>query len=121
MWQQLQSMSRGITEPWLIVGDFNVVLNATEKLKEDGLSSTVGTELEEFFLAANMQDLRGFGCDFTWTNSHVSCKLDRAIANTNWMQNLTSSATFHAAGISDHSPVLVTVGRGKTEERIVSL
>lgn len=42
VWQQLQAMSRGITEPWLIIGDFNVVLNATEKIREDGRVGTIG-------------------------------------------------------------------------------
>lgn len=111
LWQQLQHISEHMTEPWLLVGDFNVVLNAIEKQREDGSVSDPGTELEEFFLNAKLQDLRGYGCHFTWTNSHVSCKLDRAVANDSWFQQLDSSAHFHASGMSDHSPIQVTMGQ----------
>lgn len=91
--------------------------NANEKVREDNRVGIVGTELEDFFSAAHVQDLRGFGCEYTWTNSHVSCKLNRAVANEKWLQSWTTNATFHNAGISDHSPILVTVGSGDRKRK----
>lgn len=87
-----------------------MVLNTREKLRVDGSLNTVGNELEEFFMAAKIQDLRSYGCKFTWTNSHVSCKLDRAVGNEKFLQDLDSHARFDNAWISDHSPIVVTVG-----------
>lgn len=54
MWLKLQEMSNIINEPWLLLGEFNVVLNVSEKLREDGNVGGVGTELEDFFVAANV-------------------------------------------------------------------
>lgn len=103
LWDHLLGYSTSITKPWLLIGNYNVVLNAEEKIKENGESPDTSSELEEFMQEASLVDLRAYGCRYTWTNSHVHCKLDRALVNESWQQSI-----FY--GISDHSPILVHLG-----------
>lgn len=55
------------------------------------------------------------GCFHTWANNQtgdafVSKKLDRALSNLDWLQHFGNTAVeFLERGVSDHSPILVTV------------
>ncbi|KAK9723951.1 hypothetical protein RND81_05G036600 [Saponaria officinalis] len=57
-----------------------------------------------------LDDIQSSGCAFTWSNkqegaARVWCKLDRALANYQWLSKFpSSSAHFLPAGVSDHSP-----------------
>lgn len=59
--------------------------------------------------------MRGYGCKFTWTNSHVSCKLDRTVINDSWMETYEAYARYKTSSILDHNPILVSIC---TRERI---
>lgn len=88
-----------------------MILNADEKLHESGNVRDPGNELETFMQNTGLQDLRSTGCLLTWSNGHVSCKLDRAMANDLWFFEVEQSvAHFDAPSLSDHSPVLVRLG-----------
>ena len=56
------------------------------------------------------------GCFYTWTNKSeepwfVARKLDRVLANEFWMSYFGKTIEeFFLGGISDHSPVVISVG-----------
>ncbi|KAK9689632.1 hypothetical protein RND81_09G072400 [Saponaria officinalis] len=60
-------------------------------------------------------DLKSSGCEYTWTNKQdgayrIWSKLDRAMVNDHWLATFPSTSVhFLPAGVSDHSPALVTV------------
>ncbi|XP_043725957.1 uncharacterized protein LOC122672561 [Telopea speciosissima] len=62
-----------------------------------------------------MDDLRRTGPMFSWSNKragsyHIDCKLERIIVNDNWLASFpSSSATFDTPGISDHSPISLSI------------
>lgn len=72
-------------EPWLIMGDFNEILNIGEKFggKTTGIRKSY---LNEFFQNVGALDLEYTGKRFTWENrqegrAYVKGRLDRFIAN----------------------------------------
>jgi hypothetical protein len=116
LWTNLCSMKGKVgTNPWLICGDFNVVKTLEEKWGSNKLNSY---EIEFGKCLNNLEvlDLTFSGCFYTWTNKSeepqfVARKLDRVLANEYWMNYFGSTAVeFLAGGISDHSPVVITVG-----------
>lgn len=119
LWENLINLSQGITQPWVLLGDLNVVLNSTEKVVEAGELPAVSTELQEFLGASGLEDLRYYGQRFTWTNHHTWCKLDRVLVNEMWLDKLKDSyAQFEAFGVSDHSPMVVTISPQVNQLRI---
>ena len=45
LWQEMNAMSKDISQPWLIVGDFNVILSTKDRL--DGVPVT-NNEIKDF-------------------------------------------------------------------------
>ncbi|EOY08427.1 Uncharacterized protein TCM_022852 [Theobroma cacao] len=71
LWDCVRTVSAGIEGPWLARGDFNVILNRTEKLHgatpHGGLMEDFATTLLDCGLLNG-----GFeGKPYTWTNSHM--------------------------------------------------
>ena len=53
----------------------------------------------------DLSDLPFRGNSFTWTNKHVSKKLDRILVHDMWLQSFPDSlAVFGKLGVSDHTP-----------------
>ncbi|XP_074266962.1 uncharacterized protein LOC141590257 [Silene latifolia] len=113
LWTRLTEVSSA--EPWLVLGDFNVARQPSEKLSNTPPVLQDMIEFNDCLAACSLDDLTGSGCDMTLNNkqdphSRVWSKLDRVLANPGWLTSLPDSfALFQEAGISDHSPVLVHV------------
>ncbi|KAK9688833.1 hypothetical protein RND81_09G014300 [Saponaria officinalis] len=114
LWAELRILSVS-TRHWLLVGDFNVVRDASERISSSLPNLSDILDFNACLLDCGLEDLSGAGCDFTWTNNQegqarVWSKLDRALISTDWLAAFPSStALFLPSGISDHSPVVVTV------------
>lgn len=100
----MAGFSTTMTWPWMIAGDMNVVKDSTEKWCKSGKVGTVGSELMEAMLNCEVLDHSYFGPVYTWTNSHVFCKLDRVLVNQLWLNmNKDSLVHFYPPGVSDHA------------------
>lgn len=65
-------------------------------------------DFKECLLRCDLYDLQFRGNYFTWTNGHISKKLDIILVNDVWMQSLSDSlGIFGQLGISDHAPACV--------------
>ncbi|KAK9668455.1 hypothetical protein RND81_13G061800 [Saponaria officinalis] len=102
-------------QEWVVLGDFNVVRDISERI------SMVLPNLDDILvfnaciLDCGLIDLQSSGCEYTWTSNQdgsdrVWSKLDRALVNGPWLAKFSSSSVhFPPAGISDHSPYIVTI------------
>ncbi|KAK6162507.1 hypothetical protein DH2020_002348 [Rehmannia glutinosa] len=111
LWDDLISFGENCSLPWIAIGDFNNVLNANEKCNGKDVTSDELKHFEECCVLTGLTDLRSMGCNFTWTNNEVWCKLDRAMVNKHWFdQGLDGMANFLPSGcLSDHSPCIVSL------------
>lgn len=90
-----------------------------EKITENGTVRDVGNELNDIALRCELTDLAYEGCKFTWTNSHTSCRLDKAMMNEVWQLRYEHShAFFDLSTVSDHSLVRVMIRDGQGSRRI---
>ena len=116
LWASLNSFSSTIgTAPWLVLGDFNIVHFAEEKLGGDTSSPNYIDEFNTCCYEAGLEDLKSTGVFLTWSKGsgqgYGARKLDRALINVNWMSKYTEAeACFLESGVSDHSPILVKTG-----------
>ncbi|KAM3253124.1 hypothetical protein P3L10_007194 [Capsicum annuum] len=65
------------------MGDFNAILRG-----EDRNTTVMDAEIREFEILmtnAGLYELKTIGRFFTWTDSHVHSKIDRALVNGAWM------------------------------------
>jgi hypothetical protein len=93
---------------WMIIGDFNMILRASEKNNEN-LDRNMKARFRTFVENHELRDLYMHGRLFTWSNERQTptmSKLDRALVSIDWqimypdslLQALSSS-------ISDHTPL----------------
>ncbi|KAK9705447.1 hypothetical protein RND81_07G057900, partial [Saponaria officinalis] len=99
---------------WLVLGDFNVVRSTEERVSSHLPLFSDIMDFNQCVLSCGLEDIQGTGCEFTWSNrqdgDRVWCKLDRAMVTPSLLQTFPSaSVNFLPPGISDHSPVMVTL------------
>lgn len=104
LWRDLIAIHSTMGLPWLIYGDFNVVMSTSEKITPFGQLTIVSTELTDLCSATDLHDLRFVGQVFTWDNSHTYCKLDRVLGNGLWESAFPGTIVdFLPKSISDHT------------------
>ncbi|KAL0292598.1 UNVERIFIED_CONTAM: hypothetical protein Sradi_6983200 [Sesamum radiatum] len=124
LWAGILSLAEEIAEePWLLLGDFNAVLDSSEVC---GRAADTGASMEEFretIVAAGLVHLPSTGCPFTWHNCSEGSRslwkrLDRMLVNEMWLVKWPHASYLSALpSTSDHSP-LVLLGNARTTDTI---
>ncbi|XP_074266953.1 uncharacterized protein LOC141590248 [Silene latifolia] len=112
LWQSLLDIHSTIHGPWMVMGDFNNVLNMDERI---GAPVTVAEvkDFQDCVDSCGLYDLSSIGAYFTWNNKQegderVFSRIDRVIANDAWILNgPEGTITFLPEGLYDHSPCLI--------------
>ncbi|KAL0004681.1 hypothetical protein SO802_012242 [Lithocarpus litseifolius] len=116
-WQLLKHLRSFVNWAWLCAGDFNAILNSTEKLS---LRPPNSAEIDAFRCGldfCNFKDLGFRGYTYTWSNkrpgaANTKLRLDRAVATMEWRAKFQMSTVSHLPPhASDHLPILVHVKR----------
>ncbi|XP_059315388.1 uncharacterized protein LOC132065996 [Lycium ferocissimum] len=114
LWDSLYFLSGNMTSPWLIGGDFNVILNEEEKI---GGLPVFPQEYEDFTFCLNSCELHEMpfkGSPFTWWNGRASndCifkRLDRVVHNDTFQSWFGQLEMEHLSRTgSDHTPLLIS-------------
>jgi len=102
-----------IDSNWLIFGDFNLMLNSSEKLG----GNIVGFHLTKLFNdtlnGCDLTDLGYYGDKYTWANNqidhiHIKEIIDRFCATSNWICTFPKYINKHLLRYSsDHNPILL--------------
>ncbi|XP_070038219.1 uncharacterized protein [Nicotiana tomentosiformis] len=81
LWRKLREIEIRQQEPWLVMGDFNAILEVEDKVHGNMVQDHEIRDFREFLKDTGMTELQAIGRPFTWTNSHVFSKIDRALVN----------------------------------------
>nr|XP_016459646.1 PREDICTED: uncharacterized protein LOC107783182 [Nicotiana tabacum] len=112
LWDSLYYLASDMELPWLVGGDFNVLLNEEEKI---GGLPVYPPEYEDFAFCVNSCELfdTGYkGSPFTWWNGrpNAECifkRLDRIFVNSPFQSLfLTTEVEYLVRTGSDHAPLL---------------
>jgi len=110
--------------PWAIAGDFNEIIDATEKTGGAPYDPNRGRAFKEWIFNNSLIDVQADGPKFTWYGpklqhyDRVLERLDRVICNETWR------TTFHEATVSvisrvysDHHPLLLFLHKKNNDIR----
>ncbi|WRX16202.1 Reverse transcriptase domain - like 10 [Theobroma cacao] len=105
-----------VQDPWLVAGDFNVILSREERLL--GADPHTGA-MEDFataLLDCGLLDAGFEGNKFTWTNSHMFQRLDRVVYNSQWGSQFPTTRIQHLnRDGSDHCPLLISCANSNVQ------
>ncbi|GLT61710.1 hypothetical protein SLA2020_343970 [Shorea laevis] len=113
LWQELFAMANIIQGPWMIIGDFNDVVDQSVKFGGNEISQTRAQDYLDCMNNCDMVDLGFIGNRFTWVNMRFSSqlikeRLDRVWANIDWKLSFPNASLFHLPCThSDHCPILL--------------
>ena len=112
LWNHLDSLAISVKEPWLIGGDFNSILYASEK-QGGAAGQPRGCGLfRQWFDDNQIFYLKFKGPRFTWSRGFLLKRLDRALCNNEWLLKFTDNSVLYLPKVaSDHRLFLVRFGR----------
>lgn len=93
LWHDLNQFDH--REPWMISGDFNVVLSKEEKLEGNQININDVNDFQNMINASGLTDGGYIGSKDTWSNNRLrnACileRLDRVLLNPNWIDTFTT-------------------------------
>ncbi|KAK1266400.1 hypothetical protein QJS04_geneDACA002710 [Acorus gramineus] len=114
LWDELRQLSSSVgSGQWILGGDFNEVRFSHEKVGGRGIYSRRMNRFNDCIFYCNLLDLKSMGSQFSWNNhqtNRIACKLDHVLVNTSWLHcNVNGFVQVLPEGLSDHSPLQVTV------------
>lgn len=81
LWQDLIGIESNIQSLWLIMGDFNAILQLDDRMGESAIHDIAVKDFEEFSGSIGLTVMKTMGRFYTWTNSHIHSRIDRALVN----------------------------------------
>ncbi|GLT52118.1 hypothetical protein SLA2020_254760 [Shorea laevis] len=113
LWEELRVVANHFTGPWLVIGDFNDVVDQIEKFGGAPVCQYRVKAYTDCMSDCNLMDIGYTGGRFTWVNMRESNqiireRIDRAWANSDWRLLFPNVNVFHLPRISsDHNPLLL--------------
>ncbi|XP_060190498.1 uncharacterized protein LOC132619683 [Lycium barbarum] len=118
LWASLEDLNKIIKGPWIIGGDFNVILQPEEKLGGLPHRNSKSFDLFECMDSCGMSDVGFHSSKYTWCNNwrpsiRIWKRLDRVFINDDWTKMYANNFVKHLARTdSDHRPLLVRCDNG---------
>ncbi|KAL5562354.1 hypothetical protein UlMin_032101 [Ulmus minor] len=110
-WTSIGDIASRFVGPWLIIGDYNIVLRSSERIggrNVDDSANMVLNALDDM----GMIELQASGGIFSWQNRHdrgvIYSKIDRGMANAEWWAMFpNASLSFLLETTFDHRPLIL--------------
>ncbi|PRQ37048.1 putative endonuclease/exonuclease/phosphatase [Rosa chinensis] len=111
-WDLLRSLARDPVEKWIVVGDFNEILDLGEKsggrLRSQGQMQAFRQALSDY----NLEDMGAAGGIYTWSSPGIKERLDKGTCSPAWRTEFSFSRVVNLhPSRSDHVPILLEVSR----------
>uniref|UniRef100_A0A803PRV9 Reverse transcriptase domain-containing protein n=1 Tax=Cannabis sativa TaxID=3483 RepID=A0A803PRV9_CANSA len=113
-WKWATELMSDCREPWVVLGDLNVILEGSEKVGGREFHSREGAFLRDFLDEIGGVDLGFHGVRCTWRNARKGMKnvrklLDRGLAEAAWCTHFPNAKVSNLPILaSDHSPILLS-------------
>ncbi|XP_015160507.1 uncharacterized protein [Solanum tuberosum] len=114
LWGDIYSISRDFTIPWMVGGDFNVILGEEEKIGGLPVYPQEYEDVGECLTSSGLEDVNFSGNPFTWWNGRANgdCifkRLDRVVVNQMLEDLYGNIGVQHLTRTgSDHAPLLLS-------------
>ena len=114
IWDHVGGLLEAIQLPWIIMGDFNCVKAADERINGAPVSMYECSDLVDACTRLGLVDTPFTSTNkFTWTNGVVWSRIDRVMVNPMWMElEIYCHTAFPDVWqLSDHKPAIVSLRR----------
>ncbi|CAL1388052.1 unnamed protein product [Linum trigynum] len=115
LWSRLTALSKGISIPWILTGDFNAIRSPTEKSGAASMATFRRCRIfNDRINGADLVDLGYSGPNFTWTrgensDTYRASRIDRSLCNIQWNSVFPNTTVRHLPRLnSDHNPILTS-------------
>ena len=90
-WELLSHLKSFVEGPWLCIGDFNAILQSSEKLSKRPAQVNQINAFRTVLEVCQLEDLGYRGYQYTWNNkrlgeANTKLRLDKAIATKAWRE-----------------------------------
>jgi exonuclease III len=122
-WALLKHLSQLSSSPWLCMGDFNEILDNSERKGRGYRPEWQIRDFREAVVYCGLHDLGYVGNTFTWRNNRdanafVTARLDRMMASSSWIEEFVGAVVTHlAVQKSDHCPLILDIPDGLRVQR----
>ncbi|CAA7040441.1 unnamed protein product [Microthlaspi erraticum] len=111
VWEQISDLTAARVSPWFLTGDFNDILDNTEKQGGPIRSEASFGVFREFMATNDLYDLQHTGNSLSWRGVRydhlIHSRLDRAVANSAWSEMFpTGRSAYLRYEASDHRPII---------------
>ncbi|KAG7543408.1 Ribonuclease H domain [Arabidopsis thaliana x Arabidopsis arenosa] len=122
IWDQLTDLGRSREDPWYLTGDFNDIIDSSEKQGGPSIHEGPFVDIRYFMAECDLYDLRHSGNFFSWRGKRhdhiIHCRLDRAMSNGAWAEAYPSSrCEYLRFEGSDHRPLLTHFDLSKKKKK----
>ena len=112
LWVDMLNLSSGIDQPWLIGGDWNCVTATSECIGGGAFDFPSADDFVDFLQFNGLGEVNHVGNVFSWCNnqqgvSRIYKRLDRMVANADFLDNFQFTVTYLPRVHSDHAPMLI--------------
>jgi hypothetical protein len=110
-WDSLTFVGEDFVSPWLCIGDFNFVLDQSEKLGGRPIASSSSYPFRNFIDQIGLIDLEFAGNPYNWCYNKqglatIKERLDRSLASLSWIHLHPEFSILHLlACFSNHNPI----------------
>ncbi|XP_006598642.1 uncharacterized protein [Glycine max] len=113
LWKDLEAIHKHQQGPWCVIGDFNNVTKAQDRIGGKAVTESEYIDLLNMMETTGLAEMDTTGEFYTWTNKQVIgtiySRIDRVLGNLDWFQdNLDTVLTVLPANVSDHSLLCVS-------------
>jgi hypothetical protein len=105
--QELRDLQQVLSDRWLVIDDFNLILQAQDKSNSNLNRRMMGT-FRSWVNELELKELSLRGRRFIWSNDSTQTRIDRAFCTSEW-DLMLPGCTLQAlsSSVSDHCPLLL--------------
>lgn len=118
--EELRNKRTTCPGPWMLLGDFNMILRASEK-SNNNLNRSMMNKFCQFIDELELKEMYMHGRTFTWSNEREETtftKIDRVLISVDWeLDKLDYLLQVLSTGVSDHAPLHLCTSVGFCPKR----
>ncbi|XP_060178390.1 uncharacterized protein LOC132608382 [Lycium barbarum] len=98
LWDHISHLSVNRKEPWIILGDFNVVLHRDDRMGGNPVTLAEVTDFQNCIDNCGLEEMANSGNKYTWSDkqaARIFSKIDRVLVNGEWVDQMPT-ITAHA-------------------------
>lgn len=113
VWEKLESIGLSRNNAWILIGDFNELLDNSEKLGGSLRNESTFWDFRNMVENCKIKEVRSIGNVLSWAgwrdNIWIQCRLDRSFGNDEWFQLFPrANLEYLEMWPSDHRPILLS-------------